>query len=111
VTRHDLDRLEDVLASCNAIKSHLRRGDLADGLIFDAVRVRLIEIGEAVKDIDPEVLDHEQQIAWREVAGMRDRLAHRYFDTSRSMVQETVNHDLPRLEEAVLRLVTKVQDR
>ena len=29
---------------------------LADGLVFDAVRVRLIEIGEAVRAIDPAVL-------------------------------------------------------
>jgi hypothetical protein len=33
--------------------------ELADGLVFDAVRVRLIEIGEAVKDIDPKLLAHE----------------------------------------------------
>lgn len=30
-----------------------RRGDLHDGLVYDAVRVRLIEVGEAVKSIDP----------------------------------------------------------
>jgi len=26
--------------------SHLQRGDLSDGLVFDAVRIRLLEIGE-----------------------------------------------------------------
>jgi uncharacterized protein with HEPN domain len=36
-----------------AIRSHLDRGDLNDGLVYDAVRVRLIEIGEAVKGISP----------------------------------------------------------
>jgi uncharacterized protein with HEPN domain len=41
---------------------------------------------------------------------LRDRLAHRYFDTSHGIVQETVDHDLPQLEEAVLRLLTKAQD-
>lgn len=48
--RADAERLDDVLAAAAAIESHLERGTLADGLVFDAVRVRLIEIGEAVKD-------------------------------------------------------------
>lgn len=47
-------RLRDVLAAARAISAHLERGALADGLIYDAVRVRLIEIGEAVKGIDPD---------------------------------------------------------
>ncbi|MGH3990859.1 MAG: HepT-like ribonuclease domain-containing protein [Pseudonocardiaceae bacterium] len=39
------------------------------------------EIGEAVKGIDPGVLAHEPSIPWSDVAGMRDYLTHRYFDT------------------------------
>jgi hypothetical protein len=42
-------RLADIQAAIDAIRSHLQRGDLSDGLIFDAARIRLLEIGEAVK--------------------------------------------------------------
>ncbi len=35
---------------------------------------------------------------------MRDRLAHRYVDTQHSIVQSTVENDIPPLEQAVLRL-------
>lgn len=35
---------------------------------------------------------------------MRDRLAHRYFDTLHSIVQRTLENDLPPLEQAVRRL-------
>jgi uncharacterized protein with HEPN domain len=59
VSRRDDERLADILASADAIGSHLRRGGLDDGLVFDAVRVRLIEIGEAVKDISDELLAAE----------------------------------------------------
>lgn len=62
MSRRDDDRLADILASAEAIAAHLKRGDLADGLVFDAVRVRLIEIGEAVKDIDPVRLSTEAEI-------------------------------------------------
>lgn len=108
MSRRDDERLTDILAAGEAIASHLRRGGLDDGLVFDAVRVRLIEIGEAVKDIDPEVLADESAIPWHDVAGMRDHLAHRYFDTAHSIVQGTVDHDLPPLLAAARRLLGKV---
>ena len=37
--RHDEERLSDIVNAITAIRSHLARGDLSDGLIFDAVRV------------------------------------------------------------------------
>ncbi len=82
----------------------MTRGDLSDGLVFDAVRVRLIEIGEAVKDIDTGLLENEPDVPWSEIAGMRDRLAHRYFDTSHAILTATVEKDVPELEAAVERL-------
>ena len=59
--------------------------------------MRLIEIGEAVKDVSPELLGQQPTIAWRQVAAMRDQLAHRYFDTSHAIVAQTVGSDLVEL--------------
>lgn len=109
MSRRDEERLADVLASAEAIRSHLERGGLDDGMVFDAVRVRLIEIGEAVKDIDAALLGAEPDIAWRDVAGMRDHLAHRYFDTAHSIVQATVEEDLPPLVAAAERLLAQLE--
>jgi uncharacterized protein with HEPN domain len=81
VTYRERDRLADIQAAIGAIRSHLQRGDLSDGLIFDAVRIRLLEIGEAVKALPAELLDTQPAIPWREITRMRDHLAHRYFDT------------------------------
>ena len=38
---------------------------------------------------------------WQDIAGMRDRLAHRYFDTNHATVAATVEPDLPPLVAAV----------
>ena len=108
MSRRDDERLADILASAAAIASHLRRGGLDDGLVFDAVRVRLIEIGEAVKDTSPELLATEPEIPWRDVAGMRDQLAHWYFDTAHGIVQATIDEDLPPLVAAVERMLTRL---
>ena len=106
MTRRDIERLEDILAAIQAVRAHLDRGDLSDGLVYDAVRARLIEIGEAVKNIDDALLAAAPEISWPDVAGMRDRLAHRYFDTSHAIVQATLETDLPPLEVAVQRLIS-----
>jgi uncharacterized protein with HEPN domain len=73
--RRDEERLADIIDAIAAIKSHLTRGELSDGLIFDAVRVRLIEIGESVKLLDPKLVGSESDVQWSDAAGMRDWLA------------------------------------
>lgn len=105
MSRRDDQRLEDILAAVAAIGEHLGRGGLEDGLVFDAVRVRLIEIGEAVRAISPSLLEREPQIPWVDVAGMRNHLAHRCFDPAHAIVRATVEHDLPPLVAAVRRLL------
>jgi len=107
VSRRDREWLADILDAIQAIRTYQERGDLSDGLIFDAVRLRLIEIGEAVKRLSPDQLASEPDLPWEEVAGMRDRLAHRYFDTSHAIVQATIDNDLPELDLAVRRLLSK----
>ena len=110
MTHRERERLADILAAIDAIRSHMARGELIDGLIFDAVRIRLLEIGEAVKALPDDLLAFEPDIPWRQVARMRDHLAHRYFDTSHAIVQATLDHDLPELEEAVRRLASRLSE-
>jgi uncharacterized protein with HEPN domain len=109
VSRSPAHRLQDILLACDAIDEHLRRGPandpLADGLVFDAVRARLIEIGEAAKDLPADLTAAEPDLPWRQIAGMRDQLAHRYFDTSHAILTATVRDDLPELRAAVERLL------
>jgi uncharacterized protein with HEPN domain len=104
VRRRDAERLEDIVDAITAIRSHLSRGDLSDGLIFDAVRVRLIEIGEAIKAISDDLLATEPTQPWSAIARMRDHLAHHYFDTEHAFVTGTVTNDLDPLQAAVKRL-------
>jgi uncharacterized protein with HEPN domain len=91
VTYRDRQRLADIQAAVEAIHSHLERGGLSDGLVFDAVGIRLLEIGEAVKALPDDLLNTQPSIPWRQIARMRDHLAHRYFDTAHSILRATVN--------------------
>jgi uncharacterized protein with HEPN domain len=108
LSRHDRARLGDIAEAISVIQGYLERGDLNDGLIYDAVRVRLIEIGEAVKAISPDLLEGEPTIPWREIARMRDHLAHHYFDTDHAIVQDVVDTELAPLLNAVRTLIDRV---
>jgi len=109
VTYRERQRLADIQAAIDAIGSHLQRGDLSDALVFDAVRIRLLEIGEAVKALPAEMLNSQPSIPWSQIARMRDHLAHCYFDTNHALLQATVDNDLPELERAVQALAATLQ--
>ena len=104
--RSDSQRLTDVLVAIDAIERHLQRGALSDPLIFDAVRVRLIEVGEAISHIDGRLLMQSPEIAWREIKNMRNHLAHNYFGTDEQIIAEVVDQQLSPLAKAVNRLLS-----
>lgn len=47
------------------------------------------------------------QIPWRSIAGMRDRLAHKYWQQDVSIVWAVVERDLPRLRKAIAKLLNR----
>ena len=66
----------------------------------------LIEaIGEAIKRIDEysngELLAERPEIPWKDVIGMRNRIAHGYFEIDGDLVLETVRNDLDQLQSAI----------
>ena len=71
---------------------------------MDAVAMRLLEIGEAVKGISPELTATEPDIQWSDIAGMRDFLAHHYFATIPEIIQVTVDKRLAPLADAIERM-------
>lgn len=108
MSRSDADRLDDITAAIDAIRSHVARGAFDDELVSDAVRIRLLEIGEAAKALSTELTASEPQIPWRQIGRMRDHLAHRYFATLPDIIESTVNNDLEPLEAAVARMRARV---
>src|ERR1039458_7927487 len=71
-----------------AIGEYLAEGGLHRGVVYDACRDRLMEIGEAVKHIDATLLDQRPDVEWKQIARMRDVLVHHYHDTDFAVVED-----------------------
>ena len=67
----------------------------------DAV-VRNLEImGEAAKKLPDELCSKYDQIPWKEMKGLRDRLAHQYFEISIRIIWDIIQNELPAIVENI----------
>ena len=113
MARSASDHLRDVLEAIEAVARYTKSGKETfnrDAMVRDAVCVRLIQIGQAVKDAQTEGLDLgklQPQIPWRSIAGMRDRLAHKYVLLDKALVWAVVERDLPPLRAAVEKILSR----
>lgn len=70
-------------------------------LVQSGVMRELEIIGEAAKKLSDEFKIKYPTISWKEIAGMRDKLAHDYFEVDPEIVWKTVVEELPRLKAAL----------
>ena len=77
-----------------------------EGMKTLAADCMLIEaIGEGIKRIDErtqqQLLPTRPEIPWKAVKGMRDHIAHGYFDINTDFVWDIIKNDLPALKDAI----------
>jgi len=77
----------------------------ADRKTQDAVVRNLEIIGEATKHLSQSLKDAHSGIAWKPIAGMRDKLIHDYFGINLQLVWDVVERDLPTLKLKVVQLL------
>ena len=112
MSRNERERLLDIKDAIVAIHGHLSRAREQhaardDALLHDALLFQFVVIGEAVKNLAPEVRESEPEIPWADVAGLRDLIAHEYFRIEIDRVLAIVERDLPPLERAIDRLLNE----
>ncbi len=103
--KEDFVFLEHMLESIEAIEK------FAKGLTLEALHrnrlrksaiVRELEIiGEAVKNVSPQLREKHKEIPWKKVAGTRDLITHRYFGVDLEVIFDIIKKDIPKLKKQI----------
>ncbi len=79
-----------------------------------ATSMMLESIGEGIKKIDKltdgELFLIKPEIPWKEIKGMRDHIAHGYFDIDVEVIWQVVNEELTPLQVAIKELIEYVNN-
>lgn len=75
----------------------------------------IMAIGEGFRKIDKitegQFLPLRPEIPWRQVFGLRNRIAHGYFDIDVDIISEVINDDLQPLLDATLFLIDHLKEQ
>jgi uncharacterized protein with HEPN domain len=95
--------IEDILESIRLIKNYVENMGFDDfkndRKTIDAVVRNFEIIGEASRFIPDEIKEKYENADWKGIVGLRNRIAHEYFDISLSIVWHIVMKELPTLED------------
>lgn len=82
---------------------------LEDWIKQDAI-VRNIEIiGEAIRNIEEELIVMYPKVPWKEARGMRNIIIHEYFRIEHEEVWRTLNEDLPKLKLQIISIINDIK--
>jgi uncharacterized protein with HEPN domain len=81
-------------------------------VLLNAVCMKLLSIGEEVKSLDRKtegkLLPKYGEIPWKEVMGLRDIIAHHYFDVDAGEIFTVIRNDLPPLAIVIGKMIKDI---
>jgi uncharacterized protein with HEPN domain len=104
--------IENLIESTSAISDINQLPKTPDGMLrLNGICMCFIVIGEEVKRIDKysnnELLFEYPSIPWKRVMGIRNRMAHGYFQIDIDIIFDTLKNDIPPL----LKVIKQIKGR
>ena len=108
-----IDILEDILSAIERVEERTKDIQTIDDflcsssgmVLLDATCMLLIAIGESLKNLDKttegKLLPTYPSIPWKNVKGMRDIIAHHYFDVDAGQILWIVKNEIGPLKIAI----------
>ncbi|WP_166836764.1 DUF86 domain-containing protein [Rheinheimera pleomorphica] len=103
---------ESVFLACSYIDGMAKADFLTDKKTQQAVVLNLLVLGETatkIMQVEPDFAALHPEIPWRSMKGMRNRIAHGYFDINLDVVWETTNTALPELATQLTKLANNIK--
>ncbi|MGC9156361.1 MAG: DUF86 domain-containing protein [Ferrimicrobium sp.] len=100
MTRSDDDRVAHIIDAIERIERWTDH-HVHDDIYRSAVLRQMEIIAEAATSLSDTFKTSHPTVPWRDIAGFRVQVAHRYWDTEWSEVEQTIIEDLPILRNAI----------
>lgn len=101
--------LERIVESIERAEHHLVDFDFdkfaGDQKTFDAVLMQIMNIGEMVNRLSVDFREEHHDLPWHAAIGMRNQIAHGYFEIRKEVVWKTAQEDLPVLKAKVQKIL------
>ena len=110
--RDDRERLLDILEAIERIEKYAARGRDGyerDELVQNWIVHHLEIIGEATRSLSETLRNRHPEVDWAEPIGMRNVLAHHYFDIDLDQVWSVVISDLPIFRSTIEAILAEMQ--
>ena len=101
--------VEDILESVELIESYIANMEFEDfkndRKTIDAVVRNFEVIGEASRNVPDNVRNKYQNVDWKGIIGLRNRIAHEYFGLSVTIIWSIVTQEIPRLKKQMKQIL------
>ena len=98
-----VDFLHHILDECVYLKDYYKEISFSvfcnDKTLTNAVCRSLEIIGEATKNIHPDIKAKYPLVDWKRMAGIRDIIIHDYFGLDYEVIWDTIKTDIPDLKQ------------
>ena len=114
------DILEDILSAIERLEERTSKvrsiddfvGSSEGQILLDATCMLLIAIGESLKNLDKTtdglLLPTYPDIPWKNVKGLRDIIAHHYFDVDAAQILWIIQNEITPLKKAIQHFIKEV---
>ena len=116
------DILEDILSAIKRLEERTKSvrsiddfiGSSENMVLLDATCMLLIAIGERLKNLDKttngQLLPTYPSIPWKNVKGLRDIIAHHYFDVDADQILWIIQNEIMPLKKAIEHFIKEFND-
>ena len=107
MNNHDCKTIKKMVEHCDHIIKYMKDCETIDEfekntMLVEAVVFNLVQLGElAHTELSDETKKEMNQIPWKQIYGMRNRIVHGYEDIRLSVVWETAKHDIENLKNSL----------
>lgn len=108
----DKTNIEEILYAIFHIEDYLKTISsleelLENNLIYDAVQMNFILIGEAAKRISQEMKTKNPEIDWKGIIGYRNFVVHEYFGVDIKVLWGAITYEIPKLKSELQKILAK----